>query len=177
MNSELLATLIGGSIALLAAIGTQLVSARLRREDHRANDRASRIAAYLAATHGVVINLGRIARAPMASKRELAESPMYVAREDTVNEQLNAIKLVDAATLISPVLELDHCLIQLRRDAQERQWDESRWIARRAEVLRDVVERVVNAARAEGGERPIDLKALADRALRGVPKGPPGEVR
>lgn len=164
VTAETWPVLFAAALGAVVALAVQVLTTRHQKAESHRSDQTRRLASLLAATHGSVIALGEMAQIAEEAKRELHRDPAYVARQDAVNEQLNAIRLLDSPSVVSLVMELDWCLIQLEQDAEGAVWTEGEWAEHRQFVMSDIVERATNAGRASLGRESLDLKSINNSA-------------
>lgn len=168
MTPEVVAALLGAGLAGFAALAVQLTGAWTTRSASKKADRATRLGEFLAATHSVVLSIGRLARLESGhaemEKDGYRSGPEYNGREDRVNSMFNAIQLLDPEAVVFAAIELDWCLIALEREAMKKCWDSQGWHQRRTEILGASVDRLMSAGRASLGRGPLDRARLFESA-------------
>jgi len=161
---------VAGVLALIGVLWqTYRGFAELRKVAH-----ATRLAAFLAATHAVALEITRLAVAPMSEKSAI-DAELHRDLADRVNRELNAIQLLDREDLVRGALALDKTLVLLGRMAQTQLWEEERWRSIRERALEPVLNDFFAHARSALKTGPVEHAgvtryawALAHDRMRGV---------
>ena len=155
----LIGAVVGAGIAATAALITsrRKVSAELNLADEnrlQARKRAvtERVSTYLAASYHGVLSLRDLALADYGDKLRIEKAEVWPT-VDRVNSALIAVQINDSADIVAAIEAIDASMVILAREARDVRFTHDEWQARRNELMGQLPQQAIAAARAEVSPR------------------------
>lgn len=156
----LLGAVVGAGIAATAAVITtrRKVSAEWKLADEiRLQARhlavTERVSTYLAASYHGVLSLRDLALADYGDKLRIEKAEVWPT-VDRVNSALVAVQINDSVGIVAAIEAIDASMVVLAREARDVRFTHDEWRARRNQLMGQLPQQAIAAARAEVG--PMD---------------------
>ena len=127
------------------AVDQQL--ARAARDETRRQAITDRTSAFLAASYHGVLSLRDLALAGLAEKSQVEKDEVWPT-VDRVNSALVAVQINDPEDVVRAVEAIDRAMVTLAREAKDLAFTHEEWRARRCELIGELPELAIQAARA-----------------------------